>query len=139
MRAYFSKRLLHVRWPTLHPCTLCAAQYVCELVSERAVEAILERSRSRLWLSSLRGESHVPGELYFRCLAKSEIFFPVIFHNFCFIFVPKFFWLCRRNISCHVQRVHLKQHETQSNGIFTVYLKMYVSLSFMTFIFKDCV
>lgn len=61
--------------------------YVCELVSGRAAEDVLERSRSRLWLNSLFGESHVPGELCFHSLDKSEFFFPVVSPKFCLVFV----------------------------------------------------
>lgn len=60
------------------PVFLCVL-YVRELVSERAVETLLERSRSRLWLNSLFGESHVPGELRF--------------HSFSFqLFTPSYVW-----------------------------------------------
>lgn len=58
MRAYFSKRLSHVRRPDPAPvfCVCC----VHKRASERASKAVLERPRSRLWLNSLFGESHVP-------------------------------------------------------------------------------
>lgn len=62
--------------------------YVCELVSGRAAEAVLERSRSRLWLNSLFGESHVPGELCFHSLAKSEFFVSSCFlPKFCLVII----------------------------------------------------
>lgn len=63
MRAYFSKRLPCAPADPA-PVFLCVP-YMRELESERAARAVLESSRSRLWLNSLFGESHVPGALSF--------------------------------------------------------------------------
>lgn len=66
MRAYFSKRLSHVRRPDPAPVfSVCA---VCVIEPKKG--ARLEQSTSRSRLNSLFGESHVPTVVCFHSLAN---------------------------------------------------------------------
>lgn len=84
MRAYFSKRLPCAPADPA-PVFLCVP-YMRELESERAARAVLESSRSRLWLNSLFGESHVPGALSFTEFSEVRDFLSSCFApKFCLV------------------------------------------------------